>query len=275
MYERETRTVACLGCAVDVAPIATEIANPIKAGSLDAGAREALKVVGPESQPKELDVFAGNAGASAKREFERRKNGRERRVRDAHPLLGELILAVSDDPQSTKAWATGAHGEQVLGQRLDRLVERGVHLLHDRRIARTTANIDHLVVCPSGVFVIDAKKYQGRRPSLRVEGGLFRPRVETLMVGSRDSNKLVDGARKQVRLVKSALEEAGFEGIPVHGMLCFIEADWPLFGGAFMIDDVHVLWPKKATEYLVKSGSVDDPTARQIHRRLASLFPPA
>jgi len=39
------------------------------------------------------------------------------------------------------------------------------------------ANIDHIVVCPSGVVVIDAKRYRGR-PSLQTQGGFFSPRVE-------------------------------------------------------------------------------------------------
>lgn len=229
---------------------------------------------GPEPQPEPSEVFIGIAGASAKREYDRRKNRREVRIRDDHPYLGKLILAVSDDPQSTRAWATGARGEEVLGQRLDRLTGRGVYVLHDRRIPRTRANIDHIAVCARGVFVIDAKKYQGR-PHLRVDGGLFRPRTEKLMVGARDCTKLVDGARKQVDLVRSALEDADLEEIPVRGMLCFVDADWPLFGGDFTIDGVQVAWPKKALENLLKPGPMSDETARHLHRTLASSFPPA
>ncbi|WP_243399141.1 nuclease-related domain-containing protein [Cryobacterium zongtaii] len=227
-----------------------------------------------EPQPEPAKVFTGTAGASAQREYDRRKDKREARIRDDHPYLGKLILAVSDDPQSTQAWATGARGEEVLGQRLDKLTGRGVHVLHDRRIPRTRANIDHIAVCPAGVFVIDAKKYQGR-PSLRAERGLFRPRTEKLIVGSRDCTKLIHGAHKQVDLVRSALEDADLEGIPVRGVLCFVDADWPLFGGDFTIDGVHVSWPKKALENLLKPGPVDDQTARHIHRTLASSFPPA
>src|SRR5699024_9308893 len=95
-------------------------------------------------------------------------------------------------------------------------------VLHDRRIPGSRANIDHIVVTAGGVWVIDAKRYRGR-PALRVEGGLIRPRVEKLMVGRRDCTKLVDGALKQVALVRQALE-----GVPVTGALCFVEADWPL-----------------------------------------------
>ena len=97
-------------------------------------------------------------------------------------------------------------GEQVVGARLDRLTGDGLAVLHDRRIPRNRANIDHVVVSRAGVFVVDAKKYKGR-PALRVEGGLFRPRAETLVVGGRNCSKLVDGVLKQVDLVRAALDD--------------------------------------------------------------------
>src|SRR5690606_29915685 len=85
--------------------------------------------------------------------------------------------------------------------------------------------IDHLAVTPSGIYVIDAKRYRGR-PSLKLEGGILRPRTATLLVGSRDCTKLVDGVLKQVDVVRGVLGD----DVPVVGVLCFIEADWPLIG---------------------------------------------
>ncbi len=64
----------------------------------------------------------GVAGQSARREHERRRAKRENAVRSAHPRLGRLMLAVSEEPQSTAAWARGAVGEEKLGARLDSLV---------------------------------------------------------------------------------------------------------------------------------------------------------
>ncbi|WP_307802499.1 nuclease-related domain-containing protein [Cellulomonas fengjieae] len=222
----------------------------------------------PEPQPP---VEAGAAGASARREYERRSAKRENRIREAHPRLGGLILALSDEPQTTTAWARGAKGEELLGQGLDRLRARGVLTLHDRRIPRTKANIDHIAISPAGVFVIDAKRYKGR-PHLVVTGGIFRPRRSMLFVGSRDCTKLVEGAHKQVTLVRSALAAAGLSEVPVRGMLCFVDADWPLFGGSFVIDGVDVLSPKKAAEQLLAPGLLDQPTVDSIHRSLALAF---
>ena len=104
---------------------------------------------------------AGTAGGSARREFEKRKDKRETRIRAQHPHLGGVLLALIDEPQRTRAWATGAEGEVVLGRRLDAAV--GVRVLHDRRIPGSKANIDHIAIGPRGVFVIDAKHYKGGR----------------------------------------------------------------------------------------------------------------
>ena len=220
----------------------------------------------------ETTFDAGTAGASADREFQKRKTKRDSRIRAAHPHLGGLILTLSDDPQSTKAWATGARGEVILGERLDTLTSRGFHVLHDRRIPGTKANIDHIVVGPSGVFVIDAKRYVGR-PSLRIEGGILRPRTQTLMVGSRDCSKLVDGVLRQVSNVTSALDNVGIRDVPISGMLCFVEADWPLIGGKFTVAGVDVLWPAEAIEQMVKPGPLDAGGVEKVARALAGHFP--
>ncbi|MFP3466062.1 nuclease-related domain-containing protein [Leifsonia sp. SIMBA_070] len=193
-------------------------------------------------------------------------------MREAHPRIGGLLLAITDEPQSTKAWATGAAGEILLGRRLDSLLNDSTFVLHDRRIPPTKANIDHIVVSSSGVFVIDAKKYKGR-PSLRVDGGLFRPRVERLMVGSRDQTKLVDGINGQVSKVRAALAAADLGDVPVTGMLCFVEADWPLFGGDFSIMGIRVLWPKKAASEIAACSPADPDVGRRTYRAIAQAFP--
>ncbi len=159
-----------------------------------------------------------------------------------------LMLAVSDEPQSTRAWAVGATGEETLGRRLDELASSSVRVLHDRRIPRTRANIDHIVICPAGVVVVDAKQYKGR-PHRRVEGGLFVPRTERLMVGSRDGSKLVDGV--------------------------LVAADRPLFGGAFTTRGVTALWPKKLAGVIAEPGRLTETEIRGLHAQLAKAFPVA
>jgi len=221
------------------------------------------------------DVSSGVAGASARRENERRRVARDARIRTEHPKLGGLILAITEEPHSTKAWAIGAFGEEVLGRRLDALVSASVRVLHDRRMPRSRANVDHIVVCPSGVFIIDAKRYKNSLPSLRVEGGFFGPRTEKLLVGGRDKTVLADGVHKQIDAVVDVLDVPGLDRIPVTGVLCFVEADWPLFGGSFMVDGLHVLWPAKAAELIRKPGSLDEATIERVYQTLARALPTA
>jgi hypothetical protein len=248
IYERATRTVRCVSLGV-----VTRDARP----------------VGEEPDLAVLKVVdAGTAGASARREFERRKAARKARIRSKHPKLGGLILAVSDDPSSTTAWNTGALGEEKLGGGLDRLGSETIRLLHDRRMPRNRANLDHLAVTPTGVYVIDARKYRAR-PHLKIDGGLFRPRVERLLVRSRDCTKLVDGVLKQVDAVRGPLGP----GVPVRGVLCFVGADWPLLGGNFTTRDVHVLRPKKLYPKLQAEGTLTADTIAEVHRTLARAFP--
>ncbi|UFN46782.1 NERD domain-containing protein [Nocardioides okcheonensis] len=142
-------------------------------------------------------------------------------------------------------------------------------VLHDRRMPGTRANIDHIAVTPSGVFVIDPKRYAGR-PTLRVEGGILRPRTEKLLVGGRDRTKLVDGVLKQVDVVRSIVGT----DVPVTGVLCFIEADWPLIGGAFTTRGVDVLWPKKLYPRLM-AHATSETDVDAVLRALAPALPPA
>ena len=105
-----------------------------------------------------------------------------------------------------------------------------------------------------------------------MEGGLFRPRTEKLIVGRRDRTSMVTAMHKQVELVGAAL--TGYEAVvplPVHGVLCFIDADWPLIGGAFVIDGVRVVWLGKAREILSRPGPFADEDLVALHQRLAGL----
>jgi len=60
------------------------------------------------------------------------------------------------------AWRQGAAGERRTARLLDPLERHGWAVLHDLAIPRSRANLDHLVIGPGGVFVIDSKQYRGR-----------------------------------------------------------------------------------------------------------------
>jgi hypothetical protein len=64
--------------------------------------------------------------------------------------------------RAARAWRRGAVGERRTARRLAALERHGWAVLHDLAVPRSQANIDHLVIGPGGVFVIDSKQYRGR-----------------------------------------------------------------------------------------------------------------
>ncbi|HSK77149.1 MAG TPA: nuclease-related domain-containing protein, partial [Thermoanaerobaculia bacterium] len=127
VYDRPTRTIHCVTCPTSA-----------------------------DREPEGID--AGVAGRSARHEHDRRAAKRETVVKERWGnRIGGVVLALTEEPQSTRAWAAGARGEEKLATALD-----GFSVLHDRRAPRTRGNIDHIVIAPAGVFVVDAKKYEGR-----------------------------------------------------------------------------------------------------------------
>jgi Nuclease-related domain len=63
--------------------------------------------------------------------------------------------------EQARSWQRGAHGERHTARLLDRLTRDGYVVFHDLAVPGSPANVDHLVVGPSGVFVIDSKQWTG------------------------------------------------------------------------------------------------------------------
>jgi hypothetical protein len=61
-----------------------------------------------------------------------------------------------------RAWQRGAKGERHTARLLDRLGRDGYVVFHDLAMPHSPANLDHLVLGPSGVFVIDSKDWTGQ-----------------------------------------------------------------------------------------------------------------
>jgi hypothetical protein len=193
-------------------------------------------------------------------------------VRDRLGPLAGVALALAGEPAHQRAWARGAVGEIKLAEKLERgTAGSGVVLLHDRQVPGSRANIDHVAVTPSGVYVIDAKRYKGRI-SVERRGGLLGPRTEHLLVGGRDKTKLVDGVLRQVEVLQRAMDD--HSSAPVRGVLCFVDGDWPLFG-TLEVRGVPVLPPRKTTALCKAEGPFGEREIRAIALAVATVLRPA
>jgi hypothetical protein len=134
------------------------------------------------------------------------------------------------------AWRRGAAGERRTARLLDPLERHGWAVLHDLAVPRSQANIDHLVIGPGGVFVIDSKQYRGRLqldPSGRLWHGRY-PLTPTLQAVSFEADQAAQ-----------VLPDPGMAVVPivaVHGA----KVPW----GKVVIDGVPVVSARRLPSML-------------------------
>ncbi len=220
------------------------------------------------STPEDQELEVGTAGASARREHQRRHANREQRVRDKHPRIGGVLLALSDDPTHETVWARGAGGEERVAVLLAKRLDAGIVVLHDRRIPRSRANIDHIAIAPSGVWVIDTKRYKGKVTIAKPLLGKAK-----LLIAGRDKTTLIDGLAKQTELARAAMADIA-PGVPVHGALCFIDGELPMLG-TLTFNGYPLLYPKALAKRINASGQLTAHDVQAIARELAARFPSA
>jgi hypothetical protein len=266
-YDKAAKGVVCPDCLA--LPVQE---SPTAAVAEDDEPAHRAQVMGDDEV-----VEAGTPGASLRREYERRSAAREKRIREKHKRLGGLILALSDEPTTTRAFATGADGEERLAARLERDCEPDVLFLHNRKLGkgRRDGDIDHIAIAPSGIYLIDAKRYPNSKVRIARSGGIFSPVREQLMVGGRDRSKLLDGCAKQVAALTVALSGHPLAAsVPLKSVLCFIDADLPLFG-TMEINGVRLLGPKGTIKVITVEGDLDAEARASLHRHLAAALPSA
>jgi len=185
--------------------------------------------------------------------------------------LGSVVVAMSSEDAGTIAWKRGAIGESKLAATLAEVPQ--VRALHDRRVRGTRGNIDHIVVAPAGIFVIDAKLYRGVI-RVRDRGTLFK-KDDRLYVGSRDCSRLAENMAWQVSAIQAVLTSVSVEyaSVPVQPVLCFVDGEWAFFTPS-SYKGVR-LEGMRSIKKLLTSGPVLTPVAVDaIAGILSSAFPP-
>ena len=215
------------------------------------------------------------AGASAQREYERRRDARYQQARTRYGPLGSVIAALAGEPQNVHAWQQGAEGEAATARALNaRLRHSDVIVIHDRRIpGRGRANIDHIAVGPGGITVIDTKSSRGR-VQLSTTGIINRR--EQLLINGRDRTSQLDSVERQVERVAAVLDRHSHEDVSVLGALCF-----PFMRRGFLhysrardglitVDD-----PAHIAKLVARPGELTPQQIGELAQLLTSALPPA
>lgn len=222
-----------------------------------AGWDRATKVVVCEDCLDQSSVgLVGSPGSSAAMESERL---REERLREALIIWGDEAAGDGIESADERAYRRGSDGERRLGPMLDWIVRGHGYVLHDRAVGRN-ANIDHLVVVPSGVWVVDSKNYRGAVRARR--STLFGP-ATGVRVGSRDQSDTLLRAKWQLDPVRSAVDDPR---VPVRLMLAFpSDAAFSWFTKSFEVDGVWCCPPSQIERRL------SEPAAVLTHHQVTQL----
>lgn len=116
--------------------------------------------------------------------------------------LGRAIDADTDE----RAWRRGIEGEQVIGAALDKARKHGWKVLHSIPVGKES-DIDHLVIGPGGVVLINTKHHKGAKVTVR-QGGIY-------VNGSQTRHVLQ--VRDQVKRASKALSAAMGEPVDIQG----------------------------------------------------------
>ena len=128
-----------------------------------------------------------------------------------------VIAAIADAVYQSRsastipAWRRSSVAERKTEAQLKRLERRGYRTLHARAIPNSEAQIDHLVIGPTGVYAIDSEKWEKKLP-VRVQNSrkLFRgpfdmkPRLTEARWEAAQAGELMSAAYgREVRVVPS------------------------------------------------------------------------
>lgn len=157
----------------------------------------------------------------------------------------------------------GNHGERVVAELLDVLDGAGWCVLHDRYKPGSTANLDHVVVGPPGVFVIDAKNW--KPAPLR-----FDERGMSLRGYRKDEELRAAGDCAQLVLQRAVSVSAD---LPAVGVLAFVQ-DMGLPAPV----EHHGVWVLQSADLLAwltsQQERLDRATVQRVGVTLDAALPP-
>lgn len=179
----------------------------------------------------------------------------------------------TDDPRTTNAWTLSTPGERRLATHLNRTLAGDAAVLHDRLVPGALDPIDHVVIGPTGIWVVVARSCSGTVECRDRDS--WTGADDRLYVGGRNRTNLIVEATKQIAAVRRALDPAGHGGAPVNGVVCFTNAGWPPLSKTFQLDGVWVTDVKSMTRLVLSAQSFSDAAIDTAGTALRNQLPPA
>jgi len=109
-------------------------------------------------EPDWIDLAENRPGQAAREQADAHLAEMKGRSR----IMTALVRAL-DINSEERSWRVGASGEESIGSRLDKLTDRGWHVLHAVPIGSKGSDIDHLLIGPGGVWTLNTKNHPGKK----------------------------------------------------------------------------------------------------------------
>lgn len=161
-------------------------------------------------------------------------------------VLGVLAARHYRVPPEIEAWRVDAEAERRTARSLDRLTRAGYTVLHDRQLADSAGNIDHLVIGPSGAWVVETDAHRG--PIRQNAAGVWAGKVPLrAMLG------LVAWMGEEATGQLVAELPSGWQ-LEAQSVVAFARTEVP--NGLALVDGVLLLPMAGVADYILSAGVV-------------------
>jgi hypothetical protein len=148
-------------------------------------------------------------------------------------------------------------------------------ILLDQTIPGTRSKIDHIVVAPSGVWIIDSKVWKGK---IEYKAKSLSSTEYQLFVDGIDRTSKVEAIYNLVIPVAQLIDD---HEVQVHSAIVFIDGDWSAAQSLRIVRDkphqhlgVWITWPRALYKMISAPGPLDASDITRVYQRLESGLKP-
>lgn len=146
--------------------------------------------------------------------------------------------------ETNRSWVKGLRGENIVLNQLNTLPQN-FFVFHDVKLPKGQGNIDHIVIGPTGLFVIETKNYSGNYQINGNQWYYYKNGKYNLIKNKNPGIQLI----RNIMNLKSFLADSGIKKsqIYAYGIVAFIQNNYSIKKKP---DNYQILRPTQIPEYI-------------------------